>query len=435
MDEGSYVVEFVLPSGKSFTTDNQGNDNFDSDAGEDGFTACIELGAGETNLTIDAGITPEETNEIGDYVWEDTDEDGQQDVDEPGVSGITVNLYTCADLENAIASTTTDMDGGYLFSDLPDGEYVVEFVLPEGRDFTEDNQGSDATDSDAGEDGFTACIEVSGGESNLTVDAGISPPTGEIGDCVWADTDQDGQKDPEEEGVPGIIVRLFDCDNMETPIATTMTDANGSYSFPNLPAGNYIVQFVIGNGASFTHDLMGDAETDSNADPVSGMTFCIELEEGEKDPTIDAGIIIFDPCDIETVQVSNVVCDDNGTPTDPSDDQFTFDLVVTGTAVSNGWTATDGNGTMGAYGEMVTFGPYPISGGDVSFNVVDNNDENCEATVYVPAPNTCSQGCELNYEVLNLACDDNGTPTDASDDTYTFDLLVNRRERKHGLAG
>ncbi|MEZ4984502.1 MAG: hypothetical protein R2795_05600 [Saprospiraceae bacterium] len=41
--------------------------------------------------------------------------------------------------------------------------------------FTTQNQGNDATDSDADEDGFTVLVTVTAGEVNTTIDAGLIP--------------------------------------------------------------------------------------------------------------------------------------------------------------------------------------------------------------------------------------------------------------------
>lgn len=122
--------------------------------------------------------------------------------------------------------------------------------------------------------------------------------------------------------------------------------------------------------------------------------------------------------------VSNVVCDNNGTESDASDDQFTFDVVIGGFNYGDGWTSNDPNGTSGDYYETVTFGPYPISEGDVSFIIRDNDDTGCTTTVNVAAPSTCSGVCLITADISNKICDDNGTPSDASDDVYYFDAVI-----------
>lgn len=57
---------------------------------------------------------------IGDTVYCDTNGNGVQDAGEPGIAGVTVVLGG-----PVAASTTTDANGQYLFSNLPAGAYVV----------------------------------------------------------------------------------------------------------------------------------------------------------------------------------------------------------------------------------------------------------------------------------------------------------------------
>jgi hypothetical protein len=100
------------------------------------------------NLTIGNAGPPA----LGDLAWNDTDEDGIQDMGEAGVQGIDVDLFpnaTCAG--GAMASDTTDASGNYLFSDLQPGTYCLEFYnLPAGWVITLRNRGGDNwADSDA----------------------------------------------------------------------------------------------------------------------------------------------------------------------------------------------------------------------------------------------------------------------------------------------
>lgn len=178
---GNYYVQFVLPSGYSFSPKDQGsNDAVDSDADIlTGKTACLTLAAGENNLTIDAGmyVTPPQVGSLGDYVWNDANMDGIQDNGEMGIANVTVKLYDCSG--NLLATTVTDANGYYLFGNLSAGSYKVKFVLPSGYVFSpKDQGGNDAVDSDADPStGFTGCYTLAAGENNLTVDAGMYNPT------------------------------------------------------------------------------------------------------------------------------------------------------------------------------------------------------------------------------------------------------------------
>jgi len=173
---GDYYVKFVAPTGYVFTMQNQGSDNAtDSDADSNGMTACTTLAPGENDMTWDAGLYLP-TASLGDYVWYDRDKDGFQDADEIGIYGVTVNLYDCND--KLIATTTTDVDGKYGFTDLVPGDYYVMFEALPGYVFSPSTPGpaSDPNDSDADFAGKTNCTTLEPDENDPTWDAGMYQP-------------------------------------------------------------------------------------------------------------------------------------------------------------------------------------------------------------------------------------------------------------------
>ena len=66
---------------------------------------------------------------IGNLVWDDVDDSGTVDSGEPGLPGVPVLLRQGGDV---IASTTTDLDGHYLFTLLAAGQYELEVTAPVG---------------------------------------------------------------------------------------------------------------------------------------------------------------------------------------------------------------------------------------------------------------------------------------------------------------
>jgi len=101
-----------------------------------------------------------EESSIDGRVWEDVDGNGIQDDGEPGLVGITVNLYEVGG-GPAVASTIVGTDGGYSFDSLIAGDYYVEFVAEGDLRFVDQNQGDDDTvDSDANENGRTDVIHL-----------------------------------------------------------------------------------------------------------------------------------------------------------------------------------------------------------------------------------------------------------------------------------
>jgi LPXTG-site transpeptidase (sortase) family protein len=112
------------------------------------------------------------TASLGDFVWNDRNADGIQDVGEVGIDNVKVNLYADGTL---IATTTTAGGGLYLFKNLTPGDYYVEFIPPTGYVISpQDQGGNNANDSDVDPvSGRTITTTVASGENDLTWDAGL----------------------------------------------------------------------------------------------------------------------------------------------------------------------------------------------------------------------------------------------------------------------
>ena len=97
-------------------------------------------------------------------------------------------------------------------------------------------------------------------------------------------------------------------------------------------------------------------------------------------------------------------------------------MIIDGVNLGPNWT--NDRGETGPYNELLTFGPFAIADGPQSYQFVDVSDDDCVIYSTVQPPMPCSNDCDLIPTVTNLSCDDNGTPYDPADDTYTFDLSV-----------
>ena len=107
---------------------------------------------------------------LGNRVWLDKNRNGIQDIEEPGVGGVCVNLYDAAG--NLVDKTTTDSNGYYGFDVEAGKTYVAEFVKPAYMDSAQQNIGDEDHDSDADPlNGKSPTIRVE--KDNLSVDAGL----------------------------------------------------------------------------------------------------------------------------------------------------------------------------------------------------------------------------------------------------------------------
>lgn len=166
-------------------------------------------------------------------VFDDLDQNGVRDPGELGVAGVTIRLLNAQN--QPVASTVTDVNGGYSFASLTPGTYTVQQESPQGYSPTTlvkrqvevlANQNS------------AACFGVT-----------TKPQPGSIGCSVFDDANQNGTHDTDEKGLGGVTIRLFN--DKDEEVASTTT-ADGSYSFADLVPGTYKVSQVLPSGYSNT---------------------------------------------------------------------------------------------------------------------------------------------------------------------------------------
>ncbi|MEM9848565.1 MAG: SdrD B-like domain-containing protein, partial [Bacteroidota bacterium] len=225
----------------------------DGDNDNEGDVITLTI-ANPVDLDQDFGYTGNDAltlGSIGNLVWEDTDADGIKDADEEGFADVTLDLYRDINGngrldagEPLFASTTTDMNGAYLFDQLPLGAYIVDVTDDAGvlagyfhstspNQDANTNMGNDPMDNSK-DDAFAVTIGSSI-PNNLNVDFGYYKDPAALGNFVWNDLNGNGLQDVGEPGIEGVDVTLeitYPNGDMTTVIATT--DANGFYEFPNL---------------------------------------------------------------------------------------------------------------------------------------------------------------------------------------------------------
>ena len=284
-----------------------------------------------SNLTVDFGVVPPVADpgkpvSLGNRIWVDSNANGQQDKDEPNLANATVTLVTAAgnavtDLAGKpVAAQTTDAQGAYHFTNLPEGDYIVKVVPPPGYTLT--LGGIDADDDNSDTDSNCRINKDSIETHAVTLNAGLEPDTGvdgddantnstvdcgfygpvSLGNRVWLDKNADGVQAADEIGIAGVDVRLFEEDGVTPatdmdgkPVAVVPTDINGNYIFSNLKPGNYVVTYTPKEAGYQLSKGGADADTDpsdtdSNCKVINGkfQTLPVTLMPGtEPDTDVD----------------------------------------------------------------------------------------------------------------------------------------------------
>ncbi|MGL4461148.1 MAG: SdrD B-like domain-containing protein, partial [Planctomycetia bacterium] len=180
-------------------------------------------------------------------VYFDQGRDGVLGVGDPGIAGVTITLSGADALGNPVnRTTTTDANGNYTFSDLPAGTYVVTQTQPAGFASGSETAGSagGVVSNPITPDEAISAIPVGAGSGVTGYNFGeIGVP---VSGSVFSDADRDGVLDAGEAPIPGVVIQLVDANG--NVVATTTTNPDGTYTFPNVAPGSYTLVEVQPEG-------------------------------------------------------------------------------------------------------------------------------------------------------------------------------------------
>ncbi|RAI78912.1 hypothetical protein BFS35_013255, partial [Macrococcoides goetzii] len=332
IDGETYNVTFETPTGYTATNTTEGTTE-STGSNPDLNTITIN---GADNLTIDKGYisnaASEPTYSLGNFTWFDMNNNGLQDDLSPDdingdgqfndvtpYEGVIVRIYDAATnlpVKNQFDEdmvVISDANGHYQFDGLKNGDYIVEFEVPEipgmikGQD-NHDAGTNDEIDSDGVREGTTNIFRTTAtinNADNMTVDMAVAPEVYNVGDRIWNDTDKDGIQDATEKNYTGTVtVKLVDVNGNPvthfdgTPVENIMT-TDGTYEFTNIIPGDYKVIFELPAGITISPNDTTTDEVDSDGILVDTNTpNIVEAPVSVVDhdvQTVDLGVVLPEP--------------------------------------------------------------------------------------------------------------------------------------------
>ena len=414
----------------------------DPDGTKDNTSGVVQVGHDNPSVkNVNFGYATNYT--IKGTVYRDADRSETLEDGEKLYQGVTVDLLDASG--NVVATTTTDAHGAYAFTNLEEGTYkvrvrkegpIADLVQTEDPDATKDNTSGDIT------------LELNDPIKENVNFGYIS--NNSISGTVYRDDNRSNSLNGGEAGYPEQTVQLLDKDG--AVIATTTTDANGNYSFDNLPDGTYSVK-VVKDGA--LTDLEQTEDPDSTKDNASEPIVLNEDNPTKKNVNFGyvpdyfikgtiyrdgnrSGALDTDEKLYEGVTVNLVDADGNivATTTTDADGNYSFDKLPAGTysvkVVQDGPIASleqtgDPDATKDNSSEPITLNNDNPSTTDVNFGYVNNN--SLSGTVYRDdSRNGDQDGTEPGYsgvtvQLLDASGNVVATTTTDKDGKYSFEHL------------
>lgn len=135
-------------------------------------------------------------------------------------------------------------------------------------------------------------------------------------------------------------------------------------------------------------------------------------------------------CVITESGLTNILCGNNNTDTDPTDDVISFQLNPIGDATGTIYDVSVSSGSIipenAEYGVSTTFFLQlgSAGSGDIELTITDRDSSSCTLVEMITDPGSCSDQCNISEFVVGVSeCNDNGTITNPTDDRITFDLM------------
>lgn len=423
---------------------------------------------------ITANLSNTQLLTLGGTVFEDfgngADNDGTLDAGEPGLAGITVDLYDepggggAIDPANQtpVATTTTDGNGDYSFANLAAGNYLV--VIPESEFAT--GQPLFGYQTSSGNDPAPDPDDDVNDDDNGSLLAGVGLVTGEITLVAGSEPTDDGDTDANTNlSVDFGVVPTIDLAITKTLDSAASTLQSGGEAFFDidfqnngpLDATNVVLTDVIPTGmtinqgnsnfSTFTPTINGQNLSVAIGTLASGATgsirVAVDIDNGQTADLTNVASISGDQIETDTSNNSDdavvglintdlaIAKSDNTTGSVVAGEQFTYTITVTnnGPDTATGIVVTDNlptdlsfvSGSFTTGSGTVT--ESPASSGNLSISV-DDLASSGSAVIDIIVLVAADAGTSISNTATVVGSPD--TDTDTSNNSATETTPVDR---------
>ena len=238
--------------------------------------------------------------------------------------------------------------------------------------------------------------------------------------------------------ITDVVIRALTCEDN----GTTDNPLDDYFTFIPFVEGTNIngnVELTISEGTltpSSVPQECNNCVVENSIGTANGADYALTITANDGDCIFIEGFTAPESCSpdcsISTHQVLNVSCNDNGTASDPADDYIEFLITVWGfNGSESGYFLVFPDGTeQGPFNytsshPISTEGLWAAGMGDFPIIIEDADNNNCNRTITVLDPGSCSDECGFtSVDITNVQCNDNGTDLDPSDDFITFNVEV-----------
>jgi hypothetical protein len=246
LPSGPYVLTEVVPAGSVQTLPGGGA----------GINVTLTPGQNAPGFLF--GNQAAAAASIAGVKFNDANGNGVRDTGETGMSGVSIQLKTPS---GQTLLATTDASGAFSFTGLAAGAYVLSEIVPAG--FTQTAPPAPGT----------IAVTLTAGQNltgllfgNQAIQVGGN---GLVSGIKYLDLDANGVFNGLDRPQPGIVFVLTDANGVQRQ---TTSAADGTFSFTNLPPGNYVLSEIL--PANFFQTFPGT--------PANPGTYKITLAPGQQ---------------------------------------------------------------------------------------------------------------------------------------------------------